>query len=127
MEKQISEPGNLGSLSLNHWYKFLLYLGGAIFIIGLYFYFQYPLIESYEPGSVYVVIVFAIFTILIGVSLWILDEVLYYVEDRIIRNKENQNKNYERAIKKMMTGRVIAWIIMFSVWLIIALMAILHN
>lgn len=119
-EKQTREAGILNNSSLNHWYKFLLYLGGAILIIGFYFYLQYPLSSLYEPYYIADrVIDFAIFTILIGASLWILDEILYYKE-----TYPKHGVDHEKTLKRLMIVRFISWIVMFVIWIVLALLFI---
>ena len=82
MAEQTPETGILTRLSLNHWYKYLLYLGGVILIVGFYFYLQYPLTNSSVPIAVVNrVINFTIYTITIGIFLWILDEISDFVSD----------------------------------------------
>lgn len=74
------ETGVLNRLSLNHWYMYLLYLGGVILIVGFFFYLQYPIANSSALiTSVNRVIDFAVYTIIIGIFLWIIDEFLDFI------------------------------------------------
>lgn len=66
-KKAVYESISQNNLTLSRWYKFFLYLGGAILIIRFYFYLQYPLVSIYQ--SYYLikrVMISSIFRIVIG-------------------------------------------------------------
>jgi heme/copper-type cytochrome/quinol oxidase subunit 2 len=123
MAEQTPETGILTRLSLNHWYKYLLYLGGVILIVGFYFYLQYPLANSSASLAVIDrVIDFAVYTIVIGISLWILDEILYFVYNYLyFKENNNHDEVYEKVAIGLQIFEYLVWVIAFLIWISIAL------
>ncbi|MCL5989187.1 MAG: hypothetical protein M1166_02515 [Candidatus Thermoplasmatota archaeon] len=123
MPERQSETGILNRLSLNHWYKYLLYLGGIILFVGLYFYLQYPLVDSsVSDAFVKKVIYFAIYTIIIGISLWILNDVLESVYNYIVYKDDKYHEDiYFKVAVYLKIFEYLIWVIAFFIWIFIAL------
>ena len=118
IQKPTYEVGNRNNFNLKHWYQFLLYLGGAILVIGFYFYLQYLLIDVYQPYYlIQRVMGFAIFTIVIGAALWFIDEILYYKEIH-----QNHSVDLKKTFKRLLIERLLSWIILLFIWIYIAIL-----
>lgn len=63
----VEAPSLFESLRITKWYKYLLYLAGVILILSLFF--------DVKVVEVEVVRQFSISTIVIGVAIWILDDI----------------------------------------------------
>jgi len=75
--------GLLENLAIKNWYRFLLYIGGVILILSLFL--EPKGIEASRVRS------FAIWTILLNLGLWILDDFLKWIEGYL----EYQYKEYK--------------------------------
>ena len=125
MTEQKLDTGILTRLSLNHWYKYLLYLGGVSLLLGFYFKMQFSLVNS--TGSTLIVnkvIEFSIDTVVIGIALWILDSIRAFVLDYLEYKSESEHHSddyYENLAITLEIVRYLLWIIAFIIWILIAL------
>jgi hypothetical protein len=102
MSKEI--PDLFGKLSLRHWYKYLLYLSGVLLILTV-------VIGSKVELSR--VISFSLWTIGLSLFLWILDDIF-----QIGLNYYSQES--EDAVKAILVVRYIVYIVLFIIWVGVA-------
>ncbi len=122
MTEQKLDAGILTRLSLNYWYKYLLYLGGFLLLLGFYFKMQFSLVNS--VGSALIVnkvIEFSIYTVVIGIALWILDSIRAFVGDYLEYKSESEYDRYDNLDIKLEIVRYLLWIVAFIIWILIAL------
>jgi MFS superfamily sulfate permease-like transporter len=121
MTEQTPDTGILSRLSLNHWYKYLLYLGGISLLLGFYFRMQFSLVNS--TGSTLVVnkvIEFSIYTVVIGITLWIFDAIKEFVKDYLEYKSESENYSdsyIDNLSIALEITRYMLWIIAFIIWI----------
>ena len=90
--------GLLDKLSLNHWYKYLLYVAGVLLVLAV-------IIGS--KIQVTAVISFSLWTIALMIFLWIVDDVL-----NAIANENNFNT--------ALGVRVTIQVFVFVIWIVVA-------
>ena len=121
MTEQKLDAGILTRLSLNYWYKYLLYLGGFLLLLGFYFKMQFSLVNS--TGSTLIVnkvIEFSIDTVVIGIALWILDSIRAFVLDYLEYKSESENYSdsyIDNLSIALEITRYMLWIIAFIIWI----------
>ena len=91
-------PDLFHNLSLSHWYKYLLYVAGVLLVVGVVFGSKIPNIQ---------IISFSLWTIVLMIFLWIIDDILYAVVN---------DKNFNTALGI----RITLHFVFFLFWIIIA-------
>ena len=119
------ETGILTRLSLNHWHKYLLYLGGVSLLLGFYFKMQFSLVNSTGSAlTVNKVIEFSIGTVVIGIALWIFDSIRAFVHDYLEYKSESEyysDEHYENLAIALEIVRYMSWIFAFIIWILITI------
>ena len=90
--------GLLDKLSLNHWYKYLLYVAGILLVLAV-------IVGS--KIQVNAIISFSLWTIVLMIFLWMVDDIL-----RAVVNEDNFNT--------ALGARVTIQIFIFIIWIIVA-------
>lgn len=125
MTEQKLDTGILTRLSLNHWYKYLLYLGGVSLLLGFYFKMQFSLVNSTGSAlTVNKVIEFSIGTVVIGIALWIFDSIRAFVHDYLEYKSESEyysDEHYENLVIALEIARYMLWIFAFIIWILITI------
>ncbi|MEM0143099.1 MAG: hypothetical protein QXL94_04000 [Candidatus Parvarchaeum sp.] len=114
----MSEAGFLGHLGLNKWYKYLLYLAGVILVIGVYFQIQYAATHPYAtlPSGIAGGITFATNTIILGILVWLADDILEAIVEFYDYNLKKYNREYYDEAKILVTVKYIIWFVAFIIW-----------
>lgn len=116
------QPTILSNLSLNHWYKYMLYVAGVVLIISLYIEMQFA--SGNPTASVPALIIkirnFSIYSIIIGVSVWISMEVTDDIGDYLQDTSNNYSDDIDQILIAVVVIQYIIWIIAFLIWVDIA-------
>jgi hypothetical protein len=114
----MAEAGLLERLSLNKWYKYLLYLAGVILIIGIYFQMQYAATQPSAslPSGIESGITFATNTIILGILVWLADDILGVIADFYDYQSKKHDREYDDEAKILITVRYIIWFVAFIIW-----------
>lgn len=108
----------LERLSLNKWYKYLLYLAGVILVIGIYFQMQYASTNPSTalPDGIAKGIGFATSTIILGILLWLIDDILGVIGDYYDYLSKKHSYDYDDEAKILISVKYIIWVIAFIIW-----------
>ena len=108
----------LERLSLNKWYKYLLYLAGVILVIGIYFQMQYASTNPSTalPDGIAKGIGFATSTIILGIPLWFIDDILGVIGDYYDYLSKKHSYDYDDEAKILISVKYIIWVIAFIIW-----------
>lgn len=114
----MAEAGLLERLSLNKWYKYLLYLAGVILVIGIYFQMQYASTNPSTalPDGIAKGIGFATSTIILGILLWLIDDIIGVIGDFYDYQSKKHSHDYENEYKILVSVKYIIWVIAFIIW-----------
>lgn len=112
------EAGLLERLSLNKWYKYLLYLAGAILVIGIYFQMQYASTNPSTalPNGIAKGMGFATSTIILGILLWLIDDILSVIWNHYDYLSRKHSHDYDDENKILISVKYIIWVIAFIIW-----------
>ena len=114
----MAEVGLLEHLSLNKWYKYLLYLAGVILVIGIYFQMQYASTNPSAalPDGITKSIYFATNTIILGILVWLIDDILGSMGDYYDYLSKKHSLNYDDMFKILISIKYVIWFIAFIIW-----------
>ncbi len=130
----MAEVGLLEHLSLNNWYKYLLYLAGIILILGIYFQIQYAIgnPSTKTPSAIMGWLKIAVATIILGTLLWLVDSIIdyvgryYYAEGDFysdaLADKDEKLEMYKKLLKKNKKLLIIKFVIQgifLVIWILI--------
>lgn len=114
----MAEAGLLERLSLNKWYKYLLYLAGVTLVIGIYFQMQYASTNPSAalPDGIAKGIGFATSTIILGILLWLIDDILDEIWNYYNYLSKKHSHNYDNEATILISVKYIIWVIAFIIW-----------
>jgi len=104
--------GLLENFAIKNWYRFLLYLGGVILILSLFL----------EPKGVEISRLrsFSFYTVVLGLVVWIIDDILYKIGDYqeyLYENDRLYESQYEEVGKTIVAMRYLIYIVALIYWI----------
>ena len=86
--------GFLARLNINTWYKYLLYLGGALLLVAVYQQIQFTIAHPTDPIPVAISrwSIVALYTVIIGVVLWFIEELLTIIGEHFADERDEEKE-----------------------------------
>lgn len=102
-------------LSLNRWFKYLLYLGGIVFVLGTFYQLQFTTTHSSDtplPSTITAATTFGKNAIVIGLVVWFLDDAIITA----LAASDNETAKVLFALRYMMYGlAVTVWVLLVMI------------